>query len=74
MDELVKELAACPVQTLTSEPPDLDEIFLSYYGATMATEILVQTACASAARSMLWWALGIFALDRAERRLLPLDQ
>ena len=32
MDELLKELATFPVQTLTSEPPDLDEIFLSYYG------------------------------------------
>ena len=25
----------CPVQTLTSEPPELDEIFLSYYGRAM---------------------------------------
>jgi ABC-2 type transport system ATP-binding protein len=32
MDALVKELAKLPVQTLTSEPPELDEIFLSYYG------------------------------------------
>jgi ABC-2 type transport system ATP-binding protein len=32
MDALVKELARVPVQTLTSEPPELDEIFLSYYG------------------------------------------
>ena len=32
MDALVKELARLPVQTLTSEAPDLDEIFLSYYG------------------------------------------
>ncbi len=32
MDALVKELANVPVQTLTSEPPELDEIFLSYYG------------------------------------------
>jgi ABC-2 type transport system ATP-binding protein len=32
MDALVKELATFPVQTLTSEPPELDEIFLSYYG------------------------------------------
>ncbi|HSE81393.1 MAG TPA: ABC transporter ATP-binding protein [Gaiellaceae bacterium] len=32
MDALVKELATVPVQTLTSEPPELDEIFLSYYG------------------------------------------
>jgi ABC-2 type transport system ATP-binding protein len=32
MDALVKELAKVPVQTLTSEPPELDEIFLSYYG------------------------------------------
>jgi ABC-2 type transport system ATP-binding protein len=32
MDALVKELARFPVQTLTSEEPELDEIFLSYYG------------------------------------------
>ena len=32
MDALVKELARHPVQTLTSEAPELDEIFLSYYG------------------------------------------
>jgi ABC-2 type transport system ATP-binding protein len=32
MDALIKELARFPVQTLTSEPPELDEIFLSYYG------------------------------------------
>ena len=32
MDELLKKLATFPVQTLTSEPPDLDEIFLSHYG------------------------------------------
>jgi ABC-2 type transport system ATP-binding protein len=32
MDALTKELARLPVQTLTSEPPELDEIFLSYYG------------------------------------------
>ncbi|MEX2420704.1 MAG: ABC transporter ATP-binding protein, partial [Actinomycetota bacterium] len=32
MDALVKELARLPVQTLTSEAPELDEIFLSYYG------------------------------------------
>ena len=36
MDALVKELALLPVQTLTSEPPELDEIFLSYYGRTNA--------------------------------------
>ena len=36
MDALVKELARLPVQTLTSEPPELDEIFLSYYGRTNA--------------------------------------
>ena len=34
MDAVVKELARLPVQTLTSEAPDLDEIFLSYYGDT----------------------------------------
>lgn len=33
MDALVKELARYPVQTLTSEEPELDEIFLSYYEA-----------------------------------------
>jgi len=32
MDRLVKALAELPVQTLTSAPPELDEIFLSYYG------------------------------------------
>ncbi len=32
MDDLVKELARLPVVTLTSEPPELDEIFRSYYG------------------------------------------
>jgi ABC-2 type transport system ATP-binding protein len=31
MDALVKALARLPVQTLTSEPPELDEIFLAYY-------------------------------------------
>jgi ABC-2 type transport system ATP-binding protein len=31
MDALIKVLARLPVQTLTSEPPELDEIFLSYY-------------------------------------------
>jgi ABC-2 type transport system ATP-binding protein len=36
MDPLVKELAKLPVQTLTSEPPELDEIFRSYYGGTDA--------------------------------------
>ena len=32
MGPLIKAVAALPVQTLTSEAPDLDEIFLSYYG------------------------------------------
>jgi hypothetical protein len=32
MGRLIEELARLPVQTLTSEPPELDEIFLSYYG------------------------------------------
>jgi ABC-2 type transport system ATP-binding protein len=32
MDALVKGLARLPVHTLTSETPELDEIFLSYYG------------------------------------------
>ena len=32
MDALVKQLARLPVHTLTSETPELDEIFLSYYG------------------------------------------
>jgi ABC-2 type transport system ATP-binding protein len=36
MDALVKALAALPVQTLTSKPPELDEIFRSYYGAADA--------------------------------------
>jgi ABC-2 type transport system ATP-binding protein len=36
MDALVKELARLPVQTLTSEPPELEEIFLSYYGSAHA--------------------------------------
>jgi ABC-2 type transport system ATP-binding protein len=34
MDALVKELARLPVQTLTSEPPELEEVFRSYYGTT----------------------------------------
>jgi ABC-2 type transport system ATP-binding protein len=32
MDALVKELARYPVRTLTCEEPELDEIFLAYYG------------------------------------------
>jgi beta-exotoxin I transport system ATP-binding protein len=36
MDAVVKELARLPIQTLTSEPPELEEIFLSYYGGTDA--------------------------------------
>jgi beta-exotoxin I transport system ATP-binding protein len=32
MDALVKELSRHPVQTLTSEEPELEEIFLAYYG------------------------------------------
>jgi ABC-2 type transport system ATP-binding protein len=36
MDALVKELARLPVQTLTGEAPELDEIFRSYYGASDA--------------------------------------
>jgi ABC-2 type transport system ATP-binding protein len=32
MDALVKELAHLPVQTITSEAPELDEVFRSYYG------------------------------------------
>jgi ABC-2 type transport system ATP-binding protein len=32
MDALVKTLATLPVQSLTSELPELDEIFLTYYG------------------------------------------
>jgi ABC-2 type transport system ATP-binding protein len=32
MDALIKALATLPVQTLTSEPPELEDIFLSYYG------------------------------------------
>ena len=34
MDRLVKELARLPVQALTSEPPELDEVFRSYYGSS----------------------------------------
>jgi hypothetical protein len=36
MDALVKALARLPVQTLTSEAPELDEIFRSYYGGADA--------------------------------------
>jgi beta-exotoxin I transport system ATP-binding protein len=36
MDALVKELAKLPVRTLTSEPPELEEIFRSYYGSAGA--------------------------------------
>jgi ABC-2 type transport system ATP-binding protein len=32
MDALVKELATLPIDTMTSETPELDEIFRSYYG------------------------------------------
>jgi ABC-2 type transport system ATP-binding protein len=32
MDAVVKELARLPIQTLTSQPPELEEIFLAYYG------------------------------------------
>jgi ABC-2 type transport system ATP-binding protein len=32
MDALIKALARYPVQTLTSEEPELEEIFLAYYG------------------------------------------
>lgn len=32
MDALIKVLARYPVRTLTSEEPELDEIFLAYYG------------------------------------------
>jgi ABC-2 type transport system ATP-binding protein len=35
MDRLVKELARLPVQALTSEPPELDEVFRSYYGSSV---------------------------------------
>jgi ABC-2 type transport system ATP-binding protein len=34
MDALVKELARLPVESLTSEPLELDELFLSYYGSS----------------------------------------
>lgn len=37
MDAVIKALAELPVQTLTSEAPDLDEIFLSYYGGADGT-------------------------------------
>jgi ABC-2 type transport system ATP-binding protein len=33
MDALVKELAHLPVQTLTSEPPELEVVFRSFYGS-----------------------------------------
>jgi ABC-2 type transport system ATP-binding protein len=33
MDPLIKELAQLPVHTLTSEEPELEEIFRSYYGS-----------------------------------------
>ena len=36
MDAVVKELARLPIQTLTSEPPELEELFLSFYGVTDA--------------------------------------
>ena len=36
MDALVKELAKLPVESLTSEAPELDELFLSYYGGPRA--------------------------------------
>jgi ABC-2 type transport system ATP-binding protein len=36
MDALVKELARLPVQTLTSDAPELDEIFRSFYGGSDA--------------------------------------
>ena len=36
MDAVVKELARLPIQTLTSEPPELEEVFLSFYGGTDA--------------------------------------
>jgi ABC-2 type transport system ATP-binding protein len=37
MDALIKELAQHPVETLTSETPDLDEVFLGYYGSPDAS-------------------------------------
>jgi ABC-2 type transport system ATP-binding protein len=33
MDDLVKTLAGATVLTLNSEPPELEQVFLSYYGA-----------------------------------------
>jgi beta-exotoxin I transport system ATP-binding protein len=36
MDALIKVLARYPVQTMTSEEPELDEIFLTYYGRSRA--------------------------------------
>ena len=33
MDPLIKKLAQLPVHTLTSEEPELEEIFRSYYGS-----------------------------------------
>ena len=49
------------MQTLTSEPLELDEIFLSYYGRAHATEVLTQ-ALGERRRSLLWWSLGLVAL------------
>ena len=37
MDALIKELARHPVETLSSETPDLDEVFLAYYGSLDAS-------------------------------------
>ena len=47
MDLLVKELATLPVQTLTSEPPELDEIFpaataaMTFAGQRLASALAV---------------------------------
>ncbi len=52
MDPLIKALAPLEVVTMTSEEPDLDEIFLAYYGATMKAELLARIGRArGAARS-----------------------
>ena len=62
MDALVKELARFPVQTLTSEPPELDEIFLSYYGRSHAGLRSLLETLRERRRSLLWWSLGLVAL------------
>ena len=49
------------MQTLTSEPPELEEIFLSYYGRACRLRSSFQTL-RERRRSLLWWTLGLVAL------------